>query len=976
MPAAPCTGSGCRWARRPRSSAASATVPTTDPALVRALGALLEPARVLARPLDLLARSVDASIYRLIPKAVVRPRDLDEVRRLFDYARTHRRHLTFRTAGTSLSGQAVTDDILVELGPFWKGVRVLDEGRRVWSQPGVVGGYVNRLLARHGYRLGPDPASIDACMLGGIVANNSSGMCCGVVQNSYHTLESMTLMLADGTVVDTAQPDADAHLRTARPDLHAAVCALRDEVRADAALVEKIRRKFSRKNTTAYSLNALVDFDEPAQILAHLMVGSEGTLGFWAEVTLRTIPEPPARATALVYFAELAEAGRAVAPLASAGAAALEIMDAASLRSQAAERGYDFEIGDRTAALLVELRAADGPALEVSLAAAHEALEGLRLLAPAAFTTDPEERDRHWRLRKGLFPSVGGMRPSGTAVVIEDIVVPAERLAEGITDLQDLFAVHGFEEAIVFGHAKDGNLHFVFARDFADPPTVARYDAFMRALVELVVGKYDGALKAEHGSGRNIAPFVRDEWGDRAYDVMVRIKRLLDPDGILNPGVLLTDDPETHIKNLKPLPTISPVADKCIECGFCEPRCPSRDLTLSPRQRIVVVRELARLLTVPGPEAAEWRDALRRDYEYEGIATCARDSMCMTSCPVKIDTGLLVKEVKAAAQPALARRVAGTLACHYGSVVSSMRLALRVAGLVRSLPGGRVLVEGTTGVLRRMSPDYLPRVPRDMDLPRPAAPLPRPPAPRHGRTVVYFPSCLTRMLGALPADEEGALAPAVFDVFDAAGYDVTLPPRVEGLCCGMPFSSKAFHEAAEAAARRTSESLWVASEGGRHPVVTDASACAGTLAELVVARLAEQGRVLSVRDFPTFWAREVLPTMPAPRRRAGTAVLHPTCTLVKQGALGDLLRVARAYKEDVYVPAGAECCGFAGDRGFVVPELTRAATAREAEEVRAAATPQASFYSTTRTCEIGMSRAVGRPYRSLVHLVREALRGA
>jgi D-lactate dehydrogenase len=951
-------------------------VPTTDPRLVRDLGALLEPARVLARPIDLLARSVDASIYRLIPQAVVRPRDLDEVRKLLAYAAAHERHLTFRTAGTSLSGQAVTDDILVELGPFWKGVRVLDDGRRVWSQPGVVGGYVNRLLARHGYRLGPDPASIDACMLGGIVANNSSGMCCGVSQNAYHTLERMTFMLADGTVVDTGRPDADAALQAARPDLHAAVLALRDEVRADAALVEKIRRKFSRKNTTAYSLNALLDFDEPAQILAHLMVGSEGTLGFWAEVTLRTIPEPPARATALVYFADLAEAGRAVGPLTAAGAVALEIMDAASLRSQAADREYPFAIADRTAALLVEMRAADAEALATSLAAAERALDGLRLLAPVAFTTDPDERDRHWRLRKGLFPSVGGMRPSGTAVVIEDIVVPVERLAEGITDLQDLFAVHGFDEAIVFGHAKDGNLHFVFARDFADPPTVARYDAFMRALVELIVGKYDGALKAEHGSGRNIAPFVRDEWGDRAYDVMRRLKRLLDPDGILNPGVLLTDDPDAHIKHLKPLPTISPVADKCIECGFCEPRCPSRDITLSPRQRIVVVRELARLGAAAGPEAAEWREALRRDYAYEGIATCARDSMCMTSCPVRIDTGLLIKEVKGASLPALPRRIAGTLARHYGPVVASVRLGLRVAGLVRALPGGRALVEGATGVLRRMSPDYVPHVARDLDLPRPAPPLPRPPASRHDRRVVYFPSCLTRMLGPLPASAEEPMAEAMFAVLDAAGYDVVLPPRLSGLCCGMPFSSKAFHDAAGQAARRVADALWEASEAGRHTVVTDASACAGTLAELVVARLAAEGRTLVVRDFPTFWARDVLPTQrPAPRR-AGTAVLHPTCTLVKQGALGDLLAVARAHAETVFVPAGAECCGFAGDRGFVVPELTRAATAREAEEVRALAANGAGFFSTTRTCEIGMSRAVGRPYRSLVHLVREALRGA
>ena len=175
-------------------------------------------------------------------------------------------------------------------------------------------------------------------------------------------------MLADGTVLDTARPDADEDLRRARPDLHAALLGLRDEVRADATLAARIRAKFARKQTTAYALNALLDHDTPVQILAHLMIGSQGTLGFVADVTLRTVPEPPHRATALLYFDELAEAGAAVAPLVAAGAAALEIMDAASLRSQAGDRDYPFAIGERTAALLAEFRADSAEALTAQVA--------------------------------------------------------------------------------------------------------------------------------------------------------------------------------------------------------------------------------------------------------------------------------------------------------------------------------------------------------------------------------------------------------------------------------------------------------------------------------------------------------------------------------------------------------------------------------------------------------------------------------
>jgi D-lactate dehydrogenase len=937
------------------------THPRPDESLVRDLQGLLAPDRVLARPLDLLARSVDASIYRLIPQVVVRPRGLEEMRLLFAYCKARGRHLTLRTAGTSLSGQAVTDDVLVELAPHWQSYRVLDGGHRVWTQPGVVGGHLNRVLAPLGRRLGPDPASIDAAMMGGILANNSSGMCCGVAQNSYRTLDSLAVLLEDGTLVDTSRPDADGRLRETRPDLHAALLALRDEVRGDAGLRERIQRRFSRKHTTGYSLNAFLDYESAAEILAHLMVGSEGTLGLVAEATLRTVPEPPARATGVLYFDDLRRAAAAVPSLAAAGAAALEIMDAASLRSQAEDRAYPFVLGERTAALLVEFREADAAELGAALERAGRALDGVPLLLPAAFTTDPREREEHWRLRKGLFPSVGGQRASGTAVVIEDVAVPVERLADAIADLQGLYVRHGFPEAITFGHARDGNLHFVFAGDFADPPTVARYAGFMSDLVALVVGKYDGSLKAEHGSGRNMAPFVRDEWGDQAYGIMWRIKRLLDPAGILNPGVLLSDDPQAHLKHLKPLPGITPLADRCIECGFCEPRCPSRYLTVSPRQRIVIARELTRLGASSDPEDLAWRDALAADSVYESLETCARDGMCQTSCPVKIDTGAMVKEILAAVQRPRDRRAARLVASRFATATRLARLGLAAAHLADKV-GGRRLVRRIAGIASTV------------DLPRPAPALPTVRG-TGGRTVVYLPSCLNRVLGPLPGESGVSTPQAVVDVCQAAGFRVVYPPGLEALCCGMPFTSKAYVDTGQDMARRTAEVLWEASGRGRDPVVTDASPCAGTLAEAAL-HLEGTGRRLRTYDFVAFWA-EVLETLPALPRRPGRALLHPTCTLVKRGGLPALLRVARAHAEEVLVPPGAECCGFAGDRGFFFPELTASATARESAEVREwIAEAPAGLYSTCRTCEIGMSRGVGRPYQSIAHLVREAFQHA
>jgi D-lactate dehydrogenase len=914
-------------------------VRASNPGLVEDLGRLLGRERVLARAIDRIGRSADASIYRLIPQAIVRPRDLGDVRALFDYARRRGRRLTFRTAGTSLSGQAMSDDLLVELGPSFRAFRILDGGRRVWSQPGVIGGHLNRLLAPLGYRIGPDPASIDAAMLGGILANNSSGMCCGVAQNSYHTLDAMNVLLADGASVDTARGDADARFCRERPALHAGLARLRDDVRANAALCAKIQAKFARKNTTGYSLNAFLDYKAPSDILTHLMIGSEGTLGFIADATLRTLPELGARATALVLFERLAEAGAAVAPLADAGAAALEILDSSALRSIAAElpASAAAAIDQHSAALLTELALSDEAGLVAAISRAERAVACFRLLAPVRFTRDVRERATLWRLRKGLAATTGALRPSGTAFLTEDVAVPVERLAEAIADCQQLFVRAGAPETILFGHAKDGNLHFVWAEDLREPEAVARYGRFMQALVDLVVGKYDGALKAEHGSGRNMAPFVRTEWGDDAYEVMRRVKRLLDPTGILNPGVVLNDDPEVHLKQLKAMPAISPLADRCIECGLCEPRCPSRELTLTPRQRIVVTRERARLGGLGDAESRGLDDALAADFAYAGLATCVGDGMCESSCPVKIDTGALMKEMKAAGHSRAAHAAAAFAADHFGAALATARLGLRASAPLLGLQA--------------------------------AGPLPEPSAASLADRVVYFPSCLTRMIG--PAEGDVPLARAMHDVLAAAGFGVAHPDGVSDLCCGLAFANKAFPEAARRAAERSFEALWAASRDGRDPIVTDASPCAEALAEFARAEQTRDGRALHIFDFPGFWAREALPRLAPVARREATVILHPTCSLVKAGGLADLLLVAETYAASVVVPPSAECCGFAGDRGLVLPEVTTSALAREAEEVRAVAA--AGHYSTCRTCEIGLTRATGRPYRSLVHFVREAL---
>jgi D-lactate dehydrogenase len=594
---------------------------------------LLGKESVLAKLIERLAHAGDASIYRMIPQVVLMPRTDEDIRKILDYCRNRNLPIAFRAAGTSLSGQAVTDGILVSLGRHWRDYSVSEDGRTVTAQPGVVGGKLNAVLSRRGCKIGPDPASINAAMIGGIVANNASGLCCGIDRNSYRTLRGMRLILADGYVLDTSQPDAGPRLERERPQLVRGLLQLRQEVLSQPELAARIRHKYRIKNTTGYSLNALIDFDRPVDILTHLMVGSEGTLGFISQVTLDTIPLPKFQATALAYFRDLRETGESIFQLREIGAAVVEFMDRASLLSVGDRMQYSFDLSPNCAALLVEFQEDDEGLLADKIEQAIRAISSKTLLEPLEFTRDPEFRRRYWSIRKGIYPTVGAMRARGASVLIEDVVFPMHRIPEAIPDLQQLILRSGFPDGVIFGHAKEGNFHPVLTHDFSNERVVRQYADFMNALADLVLNRYDGSFKGEHGTGRNVAPFVEMEWGKQAHQWMYRIKELLDPSGILNPGVILNPDPEVHLKNLKPMPVFSEIADACIECGFCEVRCPSQDITLSPRQRIAVQRQIVELERRGDPQSRQQAKTLEEEYLYYGVDTCAVDGMCAMACP-------------------------------------------------------------------------------------------------------------------------------------------------------------------------------------------------------------------------------------------------------------------------------------------------------------------------------------------------------
>ena len=922
--------------RAPESLARGAAQP-----LRGELESLLGADCVLGRASDIVRYASDASPYRLLPQVVVMAHDAGDVAKVLEYGRANEVPVTFRAGGTSLNGQGQSDGILVDVRRHFGGIAVEEDGELARVKPGTVLGHANRVLAPHGRKLGPDPASTDIACVGGVIANNSGGMRCGTTRDSYSTVRSLTFVLPSGTTIDTAAPDAAERFAAEEPELATGLAEIRDEIRADAALSERITAKFAIKNTTGYRLCAFLDAEQPLEIFRRLLVGSEGTLGFVAEAVFETVPLPARTTTAWIHFPGIDEAIAPVRDFVDAGATAVELMVAPALITAAwnmvgAPEEWK-ELPPESAVLLVEFGADTDAELDAHVARAEEILASHPTIRPIDFTRDAEEIELAWRVREGLHGLIGKLRLPGTALIVEDVCVPPERIAESARDLQALLGEHGFLPGVA-GHASAGNLHFMLTPDFAKQEDLDRYEAFMAKLVELIVGKYDGSLKAEHGTGINMAPYVEREWGEKATALMWRVKELADPDGVLSPGVVLNRDPGVHLRNLKTTPAIEPEAAACVECGFCEPVCPSRNLTTTPRQRIVLRREIARQ-----PEGSPLWRALLEEYEYDGLETCAADGSCQLACPVGIDTGALVKELRRERHGERAEKRALAAARHWEGIEGASRAGLRIGGpLARRTKRGRALPEPASSKL--------------------------PLTLHEGAAAVYVPSCTNRIFGRSPVE-------ALVEVSRRAGLPVWIPEALAGSCCGLPWSSKGFGGAHRHKANEMVERLWAWSGEGALPIVIDAASCTqaisdpgeGVLDEANAERLGE----LEIAD-SVAWAHDRLLPWLEIHRKVGAATVHPTCATRQMGLAPRLRSLVGELAEEVYVAPSATCCGFAGDRGITHPELTAAATREQAAEL--AGREFDAHLSSNRTCEIGLSRATGERYESFLFLLERLTR--
>ena len=905
--------------------------------------------RIYTDDLRLLTWGTDAGFYRLIPQIVVRSMNEDEVSRLLALADKHNLPVTFRAAGTSLSGQSISDSILIVAGKHWEKYSISEDLETITLQPGIIGERVNQILKPFGRKFAPDPASVKSAMVGGIVMNNASGMNCGTHANSDKMLLTARIVFADGTILDTSSEQSKENFRKSKPGFIEKIEQLRDYVQADEPFLSRILHKYSIKNVTGLNILPLAIYRDPFDIITHLLVGSEGTLAFLSEFTMKTGKDYPFKASAMLYFNDIKEACRAVVSMKKGPVMGAELLDKKSLES------VNDPTGRGLTAVLTETMADTKEELYSQIKQIEDILSAFKTAVPVKFTDKEEEYAPYWAIRSGIFPSVGGTRKPGTTTLIEDVAFHIEDLPEATADLQQLLEKHGYPDACIYGHALEGNYHFIINQSFDTREQVAQYESLMNEIKTLVVDKYDGSLKAEHGTGRNMAPFVQYEWGEKAFALMKEIKSLFDPKNLLNPGVIFNDDPHCHIRHFKPMPLTNEHVDKCIECGFCEVNCLTAGFTLSSRQRIVAQREITRIKNIP--EQQERLKRLKKQYAYAGNDTCAGDGLCATSCPMNINTGHLTHDLRAELLPqdSIGYQLGMWTANHFAGVKAMLRPVLTLADTAHSIIGTRNMTALAKG-LRSVSGNSIPLWTSAM----PKAYTPKATGSLKSELkVVYFPSCLNQTMGtAHSSPDHTPLVDKTVALLEKAGYEVIFPSNMNKLCCGTIWESKGMPEIADRKAAELEEALYIATENGRYPVLCDQSPCLYRMRNTM-----KRIKLYEPAEFILTFLCDKLEFTPIKQPVA----IHITCSMKKMKLEKQLIALAGLCSEKVLVPEEVGCCGFAGDKGFTHPEVNAYALRKLRPQLEKAGIEVG--YSNSRTCEIGLTTNSDIPYLSIVYLV-------
>ena len=911
--------------------------------------------RVYTDHLRRYAYGVDASCYSYLPKVVVKAEDEREVRRLIRLCQQCGTPFTFRAAGSSLSGQCSSEDVLIVCNDGFKKMEVIDDGKALKCECGVIGSDANDLLKPYNRKIGPDPATLATALVGGILNNNSSGMCCGTAQNSYKTIRSIRVVLLDGSILDTSDQKSIDQFLKEKPQMVEDILQLRKDILADEELTHLIHHKYKIKNTTGYGLNSLVDFEDIIDIINHLFIGSEGTLGFVSEIVYNTVEDVPYKGCGLMFFKTLNDASLAVVALANMGrdkVVAAEMMDYQSLKAvQALDNVPDFvrEVPEGTSAILFQTESYSKETVDENLAFIKDKLKDIPTAIPSLYSQDPKEYDSWWAIRKGILPIVGGQRRKGTTVITEDVCFQIEDFTKGIEMLTELFHKYDFVDGgVIFGHALSGNVHFNITPDFSDPKDTKNFGDLVKEMSERVSG-FGGSLKAEHGTGRMVAPFIEMEWGRKAYEINRRIKAIFDPERILNPDVIITDDPDVYKKNLKAQCVIDDAFTICMECGFCEKHCPSRNLTLTPRQRIALLRETKRLENEGNfTLAAE----LKKGYEYFGVDTCAACSMCKGLCPLSIDTAQIALSMRRIDPPApeLAKKIYD----NFSTTLQMCRAGVSLEGIAGSIITQKAISKITEGLhgVTGVTP-YVPKTTPKANRYRLRSRI----KPTNFEKVVYFSTCANRAFKPNQGyDDERSLQQVVESLCNKAHIDIIYPEHIENLCCGLSFEN--YDDVHERAVKDLHDALMKASQNGKYPIVIDHSACFNHAFKHMPD--------LEINDISEFLCKYVVPHLDI-EKCDERVIVHKQCKIKSLNKSQYIEDLARLCADHVFNIKSFACDGFAGQKGFFTPELNKCATKDLAAEI--AEYGATLGVSSSSTCEIGLGENGGIPFIGVAFLL-------
>ncbi len=783
----------------------SLILPTKKSSLIQDLQNALGEHKVKSDVSTLKAYAVDASIYRLSPKVVVLPESEEEIDFIVDYAVRHGIPLTARAAGTNLTGSAIGTGIILDVSRMNQILEVNPTEKWARVQPGIVLAELNKQLLRHELMFGPDPSSGEMCKLGGMLANNSSGPHTLRYGSVKDNVQALRVRLPKGGWLSAKSyqigDQALSKIFADHPDLH----SLCDLVITHEALIESKRPHVS-KNSSGYNLFDLIDGVRRGEWdLPKLFIGSEGTLGIFSEATIRLVDRPKSTASALIHFRYLEEMGEAVPDLLTLMPSALEVMDANTLNLIGRDT---YGIPDDSAAtLLIEFDQGEDPGRSDRLLGL---CRGYRLSADPVVAFDGEQQKELWKSRKALYPILYRYDQRKKPInFVDDVVVPAERTAELIRYLEGFFGEQNIVVA-VFGHIGDGNAHILPLLDLNDSHDFQGMVKAHRDVHQVVLETFGGSICGEHGDGRIRAEMVRPMFGDELYQVFVEVKRMLDPHGVMNPGVKISQESFTEHIDFERL------AKPCATCAKCNAVCPVYDVFQSEDM-----------------SSRGWFEIVTaKDYSYldskRVVEACLNCKSCRTVCPADVDVSELILQRRAEHPNQF---MGWIFALHARPWI--FEPLLKIAAMTQKLwdrPLPRGLLERVTRpMLRLVAPNA--KITRDLVLPQLARQTLRERYPElcqksetKDNKVAYFHGCAANYF-------DDGVGDSVIGALRKQGIEPALPVQ---RCSGTPIETYGHRELVKKGARET-----LANFSSYETVVTGCASC-----------------TLSLKDYPRLFKGE------------------------------------------------------------------------------------------------------------------------